>query len=414
MKSTVNKKSKVKRNSKSRSVVRNKKRARKKKSNMGKISYSVLIPTILLVFIGAIMVFSASSYYALYEMKDSLFFLKKQMVWAPLGIVIMTIMMSIDYHKLKPYTWSFYVVTLVLLVLVLFSEPINGAYRWLDIGGLSLQPSELGKYAMVAVLALLIDVRKGAMRNFWKGPAFYILLAALLAGLVLKGRNLSITAVIMIGAFIMVYEGGMLKKHIYTIIPIGAVAGVLFIVFEPYRFTRLMSFLNPWSDPKGDGFQIIHSFYALGSGGLFGVGLGQSKQKALYMPEPHNDFIFSIIGEELGLIGCVVVIGIFAFLILSALSVAAKAKDNYGRLLATGITSIIAVQAIINIAVVTGSMPVTGVPLPFISYGGTSLVINLAAMGVLLNISRQPKIKKEINKEEVRSEGIMNDSNYYR
>lgn len=414
MKSTVNKKSKVKRNSKSRSVVGNKKRARKKKSNMGTISYSVLIPTILLVFIGVIMVFSASSYYALYEMKDSLFFLKKQMVWAPLGIIIMIIMMSVDYHKLKPYTWPFYGITLILLVLVLFSKPINGAYRWLDIGGLSLQPSELGKYAMVAVLALLIDVRKGAMRNFSKGPAFYFILAALLAGLVLKGRNLSITAVIMIGAFIMVYEGGMLKKHILAIIPVGLAAGVTFIVFEPYRFKRLMSFLNPWSDPKGDGFQIIHSFYALGSGGLFGVGLGQSKQKALYMPEPHNDFIFSIIGEELGLIGCAIVICIFVFLILSALSVAAKAKDNYGRLLATGITSIIAVQAIINIAVVTGSMPVTGVPLPFISYGGTSLVINLAAMGVLLNISRQPKIKKEINKEEVRSEGIMNDSNYYR
>ncbi len=412
MKASVNKKTKVKRNNRNRSVAI--KKVRKKRNNMGKISYSVLIPVILLVFIGVIMVFSASSYYALYEMKDSLFFLKKQMVWAPLGIVIMIIMMSVDYHKLKPYTWPFYGITLILLVLVLFSKPINGAYRWLDIGGLSLQPSELGKYAMVAVLALLIDVRKGAMRNFWKGPAFYFLLAALLAGLVLKGRNLSITAVIMIGAFIMVYEGGMLKKHILAIIPVGLAAGVTFIVFEPYRFKRLMSFLNPWSDPKGDGFQIIHSFYALGSGGLFGVGLGQSKQKALYMPEPHNDFIFSIIGEELGLIGCAVVIGIFVFLILSALSVAAKAKDNYGKLLATGITSIIAVQAIINIAVVTGSMPVTGVPLPFISYGGTSLVINLAAMGVLLNISRQPKSIKNINRQDIISREMIDKRDYYK
>lgn len=407
VKSTVNKKTKAKRNVKNRSS----NRIRKKNNNMGKISYSVLIPVILLVFIGVIMVFSASSYYALYEMKDSLFFLKKQLVWAPLGIFIMIIMMSIDYHKLKPYTWPFYGITLILLVLVLFSTPINGAYRWLDIAGLSLQPSELGKYAMVAVLALVIDVRKGAMRNFWKGPFIYFLLAAILAGLVLKGKNLSITAVIMIVAFIMIYLGGMLKKHIFAIIPMGLAAGVLFIILEPYRFTRLMSFLDPWKDAKGSGFQIIHSFYALGSGGLFGVGLGQSKQKALYMPEPHNDFIFSIIGEEVGLIGCIVVIAIFVFLILSALSVATKAKDNYGRLMATGITSIIAVQAIINIAVVTGSMPVTGVPLPFISYGGTSLVINLAAIGVLLNISRQPKVSNQIKSKEIMDKSYS--GNYY-
>jgi len=386
---------------------------KKKKNPMGKISYSVLIPVILLVFIGVIMVFSASSYYALYELKDSLVFIRKLAVWAPLGIFIMIIMMSIDYHKLKAFTWPLYLITLILLVAVLFSEPINGAYRWLDIGGLSLQPSELGKYAMVAVLALLIDVRKGAMKNFLKGPVLYFVLAGLLAGLVLKGRNLSITAVIMISAFIMVYEGGMLKKHILTIIPAGLVAGIVFIIFEPYRFARLTSFLDPWKDAAGDGFQIIHSFYALGSGGLFGVGLGQSKQKALYMPEPHNDFIFSIIGEELGLIGCIVIICIFVFLILASLSVAAKAKDNYGRLLATGITSIIAVQAIINIAVVTGSMPVTGVPLPFISYGGTSLVINLAAMGVLLNISRQPKVKKEVSKEKSSANSIATESNSY-
>lgn len=390
-----------------------KSQSRKKKNPMGKISYSVLIPVVLLVLIGVIMVFSASSYYALYELKDNLVFIKKLAVWAPLGIFIMIIMMSVDYHKLKVFTWPLYLITLILLVLVLFSEPINGAYRWLDIGGLSLQPSELGKYAVVAVLALLIDVRKGAMKNFLKGPVLYFVLAGLLAGLVLKGKNLSITAVIMITAFIMIYEGGMLKKHILTIIPAGLVAGIVFIIFEPYRLARLTSFLDPWKDAAGDGFQIIHSFYALGSGGLFGVGLGQSKQKALYMPEPHNDFIFSIIGEELGLIGCVIIICIFIFLILASLSVAAKAKDNYGRLLATGITSIIAVQAIINIAVVTGSMPVTGVPLPFISYGGTSLVINLAAMGVLLNISRQPKVKKEINKEKNNTNSIVMESNNY-
>ena len=404
-------KSRVNRQKKRKTSIKS--QSRKKKNPMGKISYSVLIPVILLVLIGVIMVFSASSYYALYELKDSLVFIRKLAVWAPLGIFIMIIMMSIDYHKLKAFTWPLYIITLILLILVLFSEPINGAYRWLDIGGLSLQPSELGKYSMVAVLALLIDVRKGAMKSFWKGPFLYFVLAGLLAGLVLKGKNLSITAVIMITAFIMVYEGGMLKKHILTIIPAGLAAGVAFIVFEPYRKARLLNFIDPWKDAAGNGYQLIQSFYALGAGGITGLGLGQSRQKTLYMPEPHNDFIFSIIGEELGLIGCIIIICIFIFLILASLSVAAKAKDNYGRLLATGITSIIAVQAIINIAVVTGSMPVTGVPLPFISYGGTSLVINLAAMGVLLNISRQPKLKKEASKEKNSANSIVTESNNY-
>ena len=166
-------------------------------------------------------------------------------------------------------------------------------------------------------------------------------------------------------------------------------AATTFTLIEPYRKARLLNFINPWKDAAGNGYQLIQSFYALGAGGLTGLGLGQSRQKTLYMPEPHNDFIFAIIGEELGLVGCVVIIALFIFFIITGIRIAMRAKDNYGTLLAIGITSIIAIQAIINIAVVTGSMPVTGVPLPFISYGGSSLVVNLMAMGILMNISRQ-------------------------
>jgi cell division protein FtsW len=199
----------------------------------------------------------------------------------------------------------------------------------------------------------------------------------------------------MIVTLIVLFVSGARLKDFAVILPVLFAGAVFFIFSEPYRKARLLNFTNPWQDPAGDGYQLIQSFLALGSGGITGLGLGQSRQKTLYMPEPHNDFIFSIIGEELGLIGCLFIIALFGILIWRGITIAIKAKDTYGTLLAVGITSVIAVQAIINIAVVTGSMPVTGVPLPFISYGGSSLVINMTAMGILLNISRQTE-KSEV------------------
>ncbi len=201
----------------------------------------------------------------------------------------------------------------------------------------------------------------------------------------------------MIVTFLVLFAAGGRIKHLFGIVaPALVAAAVAFTVLEPYRMKRLMSFTNPWKDPIGDGYQLIQSFYALGAGGVTGLGLGQSRQKTLYMPEPHNDFIFSIIGEELGLIGCICIILLFVIFVWRGISVAMKARDTYGTLLAIGITGVVAVQSLINIAVVTGSMPVTGVPLPFISYGGTSLVINMTAIGILLNISRQTEGKDEI------------------
>ena len=205
---------------------------------------------------------------------------------------------------------------------------------------------------------------------------------------------MSIAAIIMIVTFIMLFVAGGKIKHLFGIIlPALFTLAIFFIFSSDYRRERMLNFIDPWKDAADAGYQLIQSFLALGSGGLTGLGLGQSRQKTLYMPEPHNDFIFSIIGEEVGLIGCLFIIGLFLIFIWRGVKVAMNARDTYGKLLAMGITSIIAVQAIINIAVVTGSMPVTGVPMPFISYGGTSLVINLTAMGILLNISRQVERK---------------------
>ncbi len=370
-----------------------------RKNKMGSIDYGIFYSVIILVCIGVVMVYSASSYTAMFQKGDSMHFLKKQLVFAPLGIVAMYFMMCFDYHKIKQYTAALMVVSVPLLLAVFLFPGSNGAQRWIMIGPLSFQPSELAKYVVVLFLAMSIERKGEEIKDFRKGIIPYLIISGAYAAIVLAEKNLSIASVIMIVTFIMLFAAGGRFKHLFGYVaPALVAAAVAFTVLEPYRMKRLMSFTNPWKYPTGDGYQLIQSFYALGAGGITGLGLGQSRQKTLYMPEPHNDFIFSIIGEELGLIGCLIIIALFVILVWRGIVVAMKAKDVYGSLLAVGITSVIAVQSLINIAVVTGSMPVTGVPLPFISYGGTSLVINLTVMGILLNISRQIEGKENIMK----------------
>lgn len=379
-------------------VTATKKRKKKKKVKMGKADMTIFVTVILLVSIGFLMVYSASSYYSLYNKGTTNYFFKKQIVWVPLGIIGMLYCMSRDYHIWKRYSIAAYLGVTALLIFVLVGPrsivpDINGATRWINIKGFSLQPSELAKYAMVILGAQIIDNNKQIMGKSIKIPAIVLGLGGFYFILIEKENNLSIASVVLLATCVMLFVGGLNKKIISVLIPSGIGLGIVFVFSKSYRLARATNFLNPWADASGDGYQLVHSLLAIGSGGLFGSGLGQSKQKALYMPEPHNDFIFSIIAEEFGFIGCLIVIGLFITLILAALSVAVRAKDMYGKLVAVGITTVIGFQAIINIAVVTGSMPVTGVPLPFISYGGTSLVFTMAAMGVLLNISRQCREK---------------------
>ncbi|MEG2291545.1 MAG: putative lipid II flippase FtsW [Clostridium sp.] len=364
------------------------------KKKAGKIDFQIFATIIFIVCIGVVMVYSSSAYYALYEESSTEFFLKKELTWTIVGICVMMFTMSVDYHIYKKLTFWIALITIVLLVAVLYSNPINGATRWLNVAGVSFQPSELAKYVVVAFMAVSIDANRSKMEGFFSGVMLYLGIAGIFAGLILLENNLSIAAIIMIVTFIMILVGGAKIIHLFPLAVGGIVLGMTLIFASPYRMERFLGFLNPWEDASGRSFQLIQSFYALGSGGLTGVGLGQSTQKLLYMPEPYNDFIFAIIGEEFGIIGCLFLMGLFLFLILRGISVAIRAKDGYGLMLATGIISIIAVQAMINIAVVTGTMPVTGVPLPFVSYGGTSMVFNLAAMGVVLNISRQGKQTK--------------------
>ena len=363
---------------------------RNQNKNIGKVDLGVLYTILILLAIGVVMIYSASSFYSMFHYNDSMFYLKKQGIMAVIGLVAMFFMMNFDYHRLKKITPKLLIITIPLLIAVFFFPAVNGAKRWIQLGGLSFQPSELTKYVVVLFLALSIDIKGDGIKDFWTGIVPYLALSGFFAALVLAEKNLSIAAIIMIVTFILLFISGGKIKHLFGIVlPTLLTLAIFFIFSSDYRRARMLNFIDPWKDAAGDGYQLIQSFYALGSGGITGLGLGQSRQKTLYMPEPHNDFIFSIIGEELGLIGCLLIISLFIIFIWRGVRIAIKAKDTYGKLLAMGITSIIAVQAIINKAVVTGSMPVTGVPMPFISYGGTSLVINLTAMGILLNISRQ-------------------------
>lgn len=365
----------------------------KNKIKMGQVDFWLFATILLLVAVGVVMVYSASSYSALHSKAykyDDMYFLKKQGIWAALGLSCMIFVQKIDYHKIKNKTKLIMIMTIVLLLAVFAFPDNHGARRWIYLpGGASIQPSEIAKYAVVLYMAKSIEGKGEKIKNFKYGVMPYLLVSGFYAGLVLAEKNLSIASVIMMVTLIVLFSAGCEKKHIALVMLLVGIGGVAFTILEPYRMRRLVSFLDPWKDPRKDGYQLIQSLLALGSGGIMGAGLGQSRQKCYYIPEPHNDFIFSIIGEELGFIGCLFIIILFIIFIARGIRVAIKSKDMYGTLLAIGITGVIAVQAIINIAVVTGSMPVTGVPLPFISYGGSSLVFNLIAMGVLLNISRQ-------------------------
>ncbi|MGH4050416.1 MAG: stage V sporulation protein E [Clostridium sp.] len=362
---------------------------KKNKVKMGQIDFVLFAIIMLLVAIGVVMVYSAGSYYAAFKFNDPEYYLKKQGMWAILGGIFMVIAMKIDYHIIKKYTGILMIITIILLLAVFAFDPINGSKRWIPLGIANFQPSEIAKYIIVVYMAKSLDLKGEKVKEFMKGVVPYLMVSGFYAGLILMEPNLSIAAVIMIVTVVILFAVGAKLVHLFAIggSLVGAV--IVLIFTASYRMKRLMNFTDPFADSQGAGYQLVQSLLALGSGGVTGSGIGQSRQKCLYIPEPHTDFIFAIIGEELGLIGCAFIILLFIVFIWRGIKTAVTAIDMYGTILAIGITSVVGVQAIINIAVVTGSMPVTGVPLPFISYGGSALVINMFAMGILLNVSRQ-------------------------
>ena len=354
------------------------------------MDFTLLITIILLLGVGLVMLLSASSPSALADTGDSYYYFKRQLIFAVLGVIAMFAISKIDYRFYNKFYIHAYVVSLILLAAVLLiGTESNGAQRWIYITEtLSFQPSEIVKFLIILFYAGILVKNRDELPKFKNGFLKHFFWVLPIIGLLLLQPHFSASVVILGIVVVMMLVAGCKFRHFLTAGSILIPIVIILVVLEPYRLQRVLTFLDPWQDATDTGWQVIQSLYAIGSGGLFGVGLGDSTQKYLYIPEPHNDFIFSIIGEELGFLGCTLIIILFAVFIWRGILIAMKAPDMFGSLMAMGITALIAIQVIINIAVVTSSMPATGMPLPFFSYGGTALFIILCEMGVLLNISR--------------------------
>lgn len=360
-----------------------------KKVSENTVDHSLVVIVLALLAFGLVMVFSASSASAHYIQGDATYFFKRQLLWAVLGLISMFVMSKIPYKILYRYTNLIFTVSVVLLLLVpLIGKEVNGAKRWLGIGSAVFQPSEIAKLSIILFLAKSISRNPDSVHKFKDGFLKYMAIIVVLAGIVLLEPHMSGAMVIgLVGCAVLFVAG--FKGIYFGLMGSCAIPAIIALaVLSPYRLKRVTSFLHPFEDKLGDSWQIVQSLYAIGSGGLFGLGLGQSRQKFLYIPEPQTDFIYAIICEELGFVGAVLVILLFAILVWKGILIARKAPDTFSSLTVSGITALIAIQVLLNIAVVTSTMPVTGIPLPFFSYGGTSLLFLLTEVGIVLNISR--------------------------
>ncbi len=350
---------------------------------------SLMVIVLVLSVIGLIMIYSASGVLAQKYHHDSAYFLKKQLVWMGLGISLFFIATRIDYHQVQNVVFPIAALVFVLLVSVLlFGAEINGSQRWLRLGPISFQPSEVAKLFTVIYLAHYVVKKGEKMRDFLEGLAPALVLIALQVMLIVVEPDLGASATILFLAVILLFLGGASLKHLF-LIGTGVVPLLAYWVIKtPYRKERLLAYLNPSADPSASGFQMTQSYLALGSGGVVGMGLGEGRQKLFFLPEPHTDFIFSVIGEEFGMLGTLSLLLLFLLLLWGGWQIALMTEDPFGRMLAIGTTVMIALPALLNMGVVTGLLPTKGLPLPFVSYGGSSLLINWVAVGLLFNVSR--------------------------
>lgn len=364
------------------------------RTTQGQYDKLLLTVVVALILAGIVMVYSASSVVALRKYGDAAYFMKRQILWSVIGFALMAIVMRTDHRAFGARKAALGILFVVLLMLAAtlfpaFGSAINGARRWLRIGGLTFQPTELAKFALVVYISYYLAKKGERIRDFGNGLAPPLVITGVFLGLIALQPDFG-AAVTLAGVVgILLFIGGANVLHLGGLAFASLPFVYLAVAGRAYRARRVFAFLDPWSAPDGAGFQIIQSFLAFGGGGVFGRGLGEGRQKLLFLPEPHSDFIYSVIGEELGLIGALAVLVLFCVILWRGVRIALRAGEPFSRSLAVGITALVCLQAAVNMAVVTGLVPTKGLALPFVSYGGSSLVISMIEVGVLLNISRE-------------------------
>ncbi len=356
------------------------------------IDFILLMTTLALVGIGIVMVYSTSAIIAGDRYGDPYYFLKRQALYAGFGLILMILMMLFPYQRFKVLAYPLFILSVLLLVAVLIpgvGHRAGGAMRWLKFQSFSFQPSEFAKFALVIFLAYLLVKKEEKIRTFSFGFLPPVLLSGMVVALVMKEPDFGAALFITVMVFLLLFLSGARVIYIIGTFLIALPVVYYFLMNVGYRSKRVMSFIRPWEDPTGTSFQIIQSFLSFGSGGLFGLGLGEGRQKLFFLPAPHTYFIFSIIGEELGLFGAMIVLLLFFILTLRGVQIGLSLEDRFGAYLALGITLMISLQGLINMGVVLGLLPTKGLTLPFVSYGGTTLVVNLVGVGILLHLSAQ-------------------------
>ncbi|GAB6441318.1 stage V sporulation protein E [Bacillus cereus] len=363
-----------------------------------KLDLELSIVLIALMAIGSSFVFSASSIMAREKYHNMMYFFDRQVVYLVLGTIAMLIISKIRYQSLRGYILLLNIVTILLNLMIVFgisSVSVNGAARWISIFGITFQPSELAKITLIVTLASMIDKRRrmGVLNDIFQGILPIAAYCAMIIGIVFMQKHMSASGVLIFSAACMLIVSGLKKQYIAIAGGAIGVFALLAVLMFPFRMKRMFSFLDPYKDALGSGFHIIQSWRALAGGGLDGLGLGMSRQKFSWLPESHTDFILAIIGEEWGFIGILIIFGLFVWFLLRGIVISLEAPDCFGMIVGTGIVSMFFFQVAINVSVVTGMFPVTGMPLPFVSYGGTSSIMLLGTVGVLLNIASQNKEK---------------------
>ena len=370
---------------------------------IGPMDFPLMITTLLLVLIGVVAVFSASFYSSISESGSPYGFAIKQVVFAIIGLICMILSTKMNYHVWRTFSIPILGISFFLLFIVIAGagSTVNGATRWIRIFGFSLMPGEISKFSMIIATAAYVSAKPSRV-NTVKGLSPIIICLGLACYLIMKQPSLSVAATLAVIVMFMLIVAGLNKIFLIGGGTLFAAALIFAIIGDRdgYRFARVTGFLHPFKDASGDSFQVVQSLMALGSGGIFGVGIGKSIQKTMYLPEPHNDFIMAIIGEEVGFVGLLVVIILYVILIWRGVIIAINAPDLFGTLLATGIVSMVSTQVVFNIGVVTSSLPATGVAMPYISYGGNALIIFMTCSGILLNISKKRTIERNYTVEK--------------